>query len=91
MSSKRISEETKKQIVALYLEGNSIYKISKDLGVGNKTVVRWVENYGFELRKTKYDTSSVREKKLDPKKVKKLYCEEDKNLTEIANFLKLIL
>lgn len=85
MSAKRISQETKKKIVSLYKEGFSIYRISKDLKVSTNTVKKWVINAGVELRKSKYDTSSIRKKKLDPLEIKQLYCEEDKNLSEISN------
>lgn len=84
MSAKRISEETKKKIVALYKGGFSIYRISKDLGVATNTVKKWVVNAGVDLRKTKHDYSDNRKRKLDPDEVKNLYCEQNKSLSEIA-------
>jgi len=89
MSAKRISQETKNNIIALYQEGNSIYRISKDLVISPNTIKKWLKDAGVELRKTKYDTADKREKKFDPSIVVKLYCEQKKSLKFIADKFKI--
>jgi len=87
MSSKRINENTRREIVERYKLGQSFYRISKDLKVTPATVKKWVSKSNLTLRNKKYDSSNSRDKKYSSSKIIELYVKEGKDLKEISNEL----
>lgn len=85
MKKKIISEEIKRQIIRLYQEGSSIYRLSKDFELSTGTIKKTLKESGVELRKSEYDTSSLRNKKFEPDLVKEMY-RDGKSLKEISTF-----
>lgn len=88
MNIKRIDEKQIEQILNLYKDNYSIYKISKILKITTTTIKRkLIEKKVYEDRNAQYNYSSRKKDKFDKDTALKLYVIDKKSLKEIADLL----
>jgi transposase len=86
MNVKKIDEKQIEQILNLYKNNFSIYKISKKLNITAKTIKKkLIEKKVYEDRNLQYDYSSRKKDKFDKDIAFKLYVIDKKSLKEIAD------
>ena len=75
---KRYTEEFKKMIVELYIQGKTKKYLSQEYGVSSNTIREWLKREKKEIKENYKDETSY----LEIVKLKKLLEEKDKELNE---------
>ena len=80
---KRYSQAFKQQVVREYEEGVSSYRLVQKYGIGDqKTVKRWVEQYGRSGYRSEMVVIQSREDQIEFKAMKERICELEAALAE---------
>ena len=76
-SSKRYSEEFKKQIVDLYNAGTPVAKLASEYGLVDQTIYKWIKLYSPIMESDNGETVSMKEFKELQKKMAQLEMENE--------------
>ena len=81
---RKVTEKEIKYFIDQYNSGKSLYRISKETNYTRPTIKYWLFKNGVKLRKTKFDFSNRKIRKLDESKILHEYITEKKTLIELC-------